>query len=117
MSYQMSLLVGTIGGMFALDNTTRPLIADATINHNTRDTAGWWAVDHEARIHHDGQTVASGPNGVTLNCVLPVDETIWVGASSARLYRVDGGALIEDPGFAEAPGGPIGTPLGVGFRM
>ena len=100
----MSLLVGTIGGMFALDNPTRPLIADATINHIARDAAGWWAVDHEARIHHDGRTVASVPNGVTLNCVLPVDETIWVGASSARLYRVDGGDLIEDQGFAEASG-------------
>ena len=100
----MSLLVGTVGGMFRLDNPTQPLIDDATINHITRDAAGWWAVDHEARIHHDGRTVANDFNGATLNCVLPVDETIWVGASSARLYRVDGGALIEDPGFADAPG-------------
>ncbi len=100
----MSLLVGTIGGMFALDNPTHPLIADTAVNHIAWDATGWWAIDGDARIHHDGQIVANGPNGATLNCVLPVDGAIWVGGSSAALYRVDGGELIEDPGFADAPG-------------
>jgi hypothetical protein len=100
----MSLLVGTIRGIFALDNPTQPLIADASINHITRDAGGWWAIDGEAQIHHNGRIVANGPNGTTFNCVLPIGETIWVGASSARLYRVEGGELIEDPGFADAPG-------------
>ena len=31
-------------------------------------------------------------------------ERVWIGASTARLYRVDGGDLIEDHGFAGAPG-------------
>ena len=100
----MSLLIGTAAGMFALDDPASPLVADKAINHIAREGEGWWAVDGEARIHHNGQVVANGPHDATLNCVMPVDETIWVGASSARLYRIDGDALIEDHGFAEAPG-------------
>jgi len=100
----MTLLIGTASGIFSLDNPASPLIADTMINHIARDGEGWWAVDDEARIHHNGQMVANGPDGVTLNCVLPFDDTIWVGASSARLYRIDGGDLIEDSGFADAPG-------------
>ena len=100
----MNLLVGTIAGMFALDEPANPLIANTTINHIARDGEGWWAVDDEARVHHDGQIVANGPDDATLNCVLPVDEAIWVGASSARLYRIDGRDLIEDQDFADTPG-------------
>jgi len=101
---RVSLLIGTAAGMFALDDPTSPVIPDTTINHIVRDGEGWWAVDGKARIHHDGQVVANGPNGATLNCVLPIGETVWVGASSARLYRIEGGDLTEDPGFADAPG-------------
>jgi hypothetical protein len=99
----MTLLIGTAAGMFSLDHPTSPLIVDTKINNIARDAEGWWAVDDEARIHHNGQIVANGPKGVTLNCVLPVDETIWVGASRARLYRIEGGDVIEDAGFADAP--------------
>jgi len=101
---RVTLLIGTAAGMFALDDPKRPLIPDTTINHISRDGEGWWAVDGKARIHRDGQIVANGPNGGTLNCVLPLDDTIWVGASSARLFRLDGGDLIEDSEFADAPG-------------
>ena len=100
----MTLLIGTAAGMFSFDDPTLPLIPDTTINHIARDGEGWWAVDGKARIHRDGQSVANGPDGGTLNCVLPVDGTTWVGASRARLYRLEGGDLIEDPGFADAPG-------------
>jgi hypothetical protein len=100
----MSLFVGTIAGMFALDDPTNPLIANTTINHIARDGESWWAIDGQVRIHHDGQVVASGPSDATLNCLLPLDETVWVGASSARLYRIDGNDLVEDSGFADAPG-------------
>jgi hypothetical protein len=100
----MTLLVGTAAGMFALDDPTSRLISDTTINHIARDADGWWAVDGQERIHHDGQVVANGPGGVTLNCVLPVDQAVWIGASTARLYGIDGGDLIEDPRFAGAPG-------------
>lgn len=101
---QMRLLVGTAAGMFALDDPTNPLISNTSINHIARDEAGWWAVDGKARVHHNGQAIAEGGEGATLNCVLPVDQKVWVGASTARLYRIDGGDLIEDPGFAGAPG-------------
>jgi hypothetical protein len=100
----MTLLVGTVAGMFNADDPKRRLISDTTINHIARQVDGWWAIDGEARIHHDGQMVAEGPNGATLNCVMPVDQTVWIGASTARLYRIDGGDVIEDDGFAGAPG-------------
>ena len=100
----MNPLVGTIGGMFAIDDPTHPLIADTAVNHIAWDATGWWAIDGDARIHHDGEIVANGPIGATLNCVLPVDAATWVGGSNAALYRVDGDELIEDPGFADAPG-------------
>lgn len=100
----MTLLVGTAAGMFGLDDPSSPLISDTTINHIARDEGGWWALDDDARIHHNGQLVANGPVGVTLNCVLPVDQTVWIGASTARLYRIEGSDLVEDQGFAGAPG-------------
>jgi hypothetical protein len=90
--------------MLALDDPANQLVADTTINHIAREGEGWWAVDDDARIHHNGRVVANGPDDATLNCILPADGTIWVGASRARLYRIDGDVLIEDLGFADAPG-------------
>ena len=55
----MTLLVGTAAGMFALDDPSSPLISDTPIHHIARDADGWWAVDGKARIHHDGQAIAT----------------------------------------------------------
>lgn len=100
----MNLLVGTTAGAFSLDDPSAPLIGGTRINHIARGADGWWAVDGKARVHHDGEVVATAPDGVALNCVLAGPDEVVVGATSARLYRLDGDELIEDEGFAAAPG-------------
>ena len=100
----MNLLVGTTAGAFSIDDPSAPLIGGTRINHITREGDRWWAVDGKARVHHDGEVVATAPEGVALNCVLAGPDEVVVGATSARLYRLDGNELIEDEGFAAAPG-------------
>ncbi|MGH8870414.1 MAG: WD40/YVTN/BNR-like repeat-containing protein, partial [Acidimicrobiia bacterium] len=89
---------------FSLDDPATPLIADTRINHISRDGGSWWAVDGKTRVHRDGAVVATGPDGVALNCVQPAPGTTWVGATAARLFRLEGDGLVEDETFAEAPG-------------
>jgi hypothetical protein len=98
----MKLLVGTAAGAFTL-GIAEPVIPDTRINHIARAGEGWWAVGDDGALFHDGQQMASVDDQVTLNCVLPVNGDIWVGASEARLFRLEDGDLIEDPGFAAAP--------------
>jgi hypothetical protein len=100
----MNLLVGTTAGAFSLDDPSTPFIPNTRINHITRDGSGWWAVDGKSRVHHDGDMVAAGPDGVALNCVQVTPENVWVGATSARLFRLGEDSLVEDEGFADAPG-------------
>jgi hypothetical protein len=99
----MTLLVGTAGGLLQLDDP-EPLIPDTAINHIARAADGWWAVDGSGGLHRDGEQVATASDNVTLNCVLPVNGEIWVGASQARLFRLEGSDLVEDEGFSNAPG-------------
>jgi len=99
----MNLLVGTSDGAFSLDDPSTPLVA-GTITHISRHGDTWWAVDGDGRIHRNGEVVTKGPEGVSLNCVQPTSDTVWVGAGAARLFRLDDGSLIEDQGFVDAPG-------------
>jgi hypothetical protein len=99
----MTLLVGTAAGLFHLD-LPEPLIPGTAINHVARTDDGWCAVDGNGGLHRNGDLVATADDDVTLNCVLPVNGDIWVGASQARLLRLEGDDLLEDDGFAAAPG-------------
>ena len=99
----MNLLVGTSAGAYSLDDPSTPLVA-GRINHISRQEASWWAVDGEGGVHHNGEFVVKGPDGVSLNCVQPTRETVWVGAEAARLFRLEDGVLLEDEGFVDAPG-------------
>jgi hypothetical protein len=98
----MGLLVGTAAGVFSLDDSPQPLI-EGRINHIARANDSWWAVDGEGGLHRDGERVATCEVGVTLNCVLPMNSDVWVGASEGRLFRLESDGLVEDAGFAEAP--------------
>jgi hypothetical protein len=100
----MNLLVGTTAGAFSIDDPSKPLIGGTRINHITRRGDGWWALDGKARVHHDGEVVATAPDGVALNCVLAGPDEVYVGATAARLYRLESHELIEDEGFSAAPG-------------
>jgi hypothetical protein len=97
----MDYLIGTDGGVF--DAGGGALLEERSIHHLARRRDEWWAVG-EAGLWRDGELVAVPPPGVTLNCVQPSPDAVWVGADSARLYRLEADRLVEDRGFAEAPG-------------
>jgi hypothetical protein len=99
----MTLLVGTTAGVFGLGDT-EPLLTGTRINHIARAADSWWAVDGSGALHRDGEQVATANDDIALNCVLPVNGELWVGASQARLLRLEGGDLVEDDGFSNAPG-------------
>ena len=100
----MNLLIGTTAGAFSIDDPSAPLIHGTRINHICRDGDDWWAVDGKTRVHRNGEVVATGPDGAALNCVQVTPDEVWVGATAARLYRLGDGGLMEDEGFADAPG-------------
>lgn len=100
----MSLLVGTTTGAFSLGETTDALVEGTRINHIARDETGWWMVDGKGRIHHDGEHVATMPDGAAPLCIQPTPDTTWVGSTKARLFALDEGGLAEDEFFANAPG-------------
>lgn len=100
----MSLLVGTASGLLSIDESTDELIGGTRINHIARDRDGWWAVDGKSRIHHNGDQVATLPDGAAALCIQPTLDTTWIGADEARLYALDHGELTEDGFFANAPG-------------
>ena len=98
----MSLLVGTRAGAFSVGDTTDELIGGTRVNHMCRDDSGWWAVDGKGRIHHNGEVVTSLSDAAAL-CIQPSPETVWIGASEARLYAFEHGEVTEDEFFAAAP--------------
>lgn len=99
----MSLLIGTVAGAFHLSDPTTPLISGTRINHIARQDDGWWAVDGKGRLHHGSEVVAQAPDRVTLNCIQPSVETVWIGAGEGRLFRLED-ELVEDESFSDAPG-------------
>ncbi|HJQ76160.1 MAG TPA: hypothetical protein VJ948_02745 [Acidimicrobiia bacterium] len=100
----MSLLVGTGAGLFSVGDQSDEIVGGTRINHVVRDGDGWWAVDGKRRVHHDGEVIATLPDGAAALCVQPTPETVWVGSSEARLFGVDDHEIAEDEFFAEAPG-------------
>ena len=100
----MAPLVGTTTGLIDLASG-EAIIEGTRINHVARRNGSWWAVDGKGNVHRDGEVVASADEGVALTCVQPAAESVWVGATEARLYRVeDDGTLALDEFFADAPG-------------
>ena len=100
----MSLLIGTTSGLLSLGESTDELIGGTRINHVARDRGGWWAVDGKARIHHDGDHVATLPDGAAALCIRPTQDTTWIGSDEARLFALDHGEITEDEFFSSAPG-------------
>jgi hypothetical protein len=98
----VSLLIGTVVGAFSLDDPSTPVIGGNRINHIARRAGDWWAVDGDGRVYHGAEVAGQAPDRVVLNCLQPSDETLWVGANEARLFRLDTG-LAEDSSFADAP--------------
>lgn len=96
----MELLVGTRSGTYDLAGD---VVADFPVTHLSRDGEGWWAVG-PGGLYRSGELAAEAPAGATLNCVVSTDHTVWVGADSARLFLHSGDVLVEDEGFAAAPG-------------
>jgi hypothetical protein len=99
----MHLLVGTTAGAFSLEES-EPLIPDTRINHIAHAGDDWWVVDEKGGLHRNGEQVTQVDDDAALKCVLPVEHTVLVGASRARLLRLEGKDLVEDSGFAMAPG-------------
>lgn len=100
----MTIHAGTAAGLYSIDGTSDLVLGGTRINH-AYDTDGiLWLADGKGRIHRDGSPLADMPEAVSANCLQPSPSTTWVGAPSARLYRLDGEGLREDEFFADAPG-------------
>lgn len=97
----MDVLVGTTGGVYDLDG--RVVLPGWNVTHVTVHEDMWWAVG-EGGVVRSGDLVARPPSGANLNCVLPTEHTVWVGADSARLFRLEDGSLVDYDAFAAAPG-------------
>jgi hypothetical protein len=100
----VNLYIGTAAGAFTLEDPTQQVIAGTRVNHISRQGDAWWALDGKARVHHNGNIVATAGGDVALNCVQPGDDVVWVGATQARLFRLEDADLVEDTLFADAPG-------------
>jgi hypothetical protein len=98
----MTLMIGTVAGAFSDDGT--PLIEGTRINHITRREETWWALDGKGRVHQDGEVIAHAPGGLALNCLQPGHDSVFVGTSEARLFRLENGQMVEDEFFAGDPG-------------
>lgn len=98
----MTLMIGTVAGAFSADGT--PVIEGTRINHISRRDESWWALDGKGSLHKDGEIVAHAPRGLALNCTQPGHDSVFVGTTEARLFRLEGDELIEDEFFADAPG-------------
>ena len=97
------LLIGTTTGLFQ-DDDDQPLIGGTRINHVIAKGEDWWAVDGKGRIYHNGDVVATMPDGATPLCIQPTPDTTWIGSTEARLFALEDGTLAEDEFFADAPG-------------
>ena len=98
----MDLLIGTSAGVYQLDGSC--LVEGTRINHLARHDDKWWAVDGKGRIHRNGEIIANMPDDITPLCIQPTPDTVWVGATEARLFGFDDNTLAEDEFFATAPG-------------
>lgn len=96
------VLIGTKAGIHAVDED-RP-DQEIDVVHLARHETGWWAVDPQGRIWHDGEAQADAPEGVRINCLQPTTDGVWLGADSARLFLLQNGMVLEDEFFADAPG-------------
>lgn len=106
----MDIVVGTAEGLYGLGSGDRVLLSGHRIDAVARGAGAWWVLT-------DGTDVWSLPDGSTpsrvgavedaqLNCILPRDGELLLGAEAARLFhlRLDGGAVHADEAFERAPG-------------
>lgn len=95
--------VGTTSGIFQLGGGHH--LDGVHVTHMVSHGRSWWAVDSDGRVWHDGDVSAAAPSGVRLHCVQATPSAVWLGADSARLFRLSDGGLEEDARFADgAPG-------------
>jgi hypothetical protein len=104
------LLVGTKDGLRRLDEAGRwsRSLESKEVHALAADADGWWAVADGSELWwgsptFDWEPRASFPGG-RLNCVLVSSTGVLVGASEARLLRLDGDALGEVESFQQADG-------------
>jgi hypothetical protein len=93
------ILVGTRDGMFDLDG--KQTLAGRRIDV----IAGRWVLTDGSQIHRDDELVASFDDA-RLNWVLPLGETVLLGAAAAGLYEltVATGGIARNQAFDQTPG-------------
>ena len=102
----MNVAVATAEGLFFPGSDRSPELKGNDVRALARVGDVWWALlegDTLARRGEGDWESIADASTARLNCVLPSDGKILVGASEARLMRFDGG-LLEVDGFAAAPG-------------
>jgi hypothetical protein len=93
----MAVLIGTEAGVV---DSTGQLLRAVAARHIA--PGGRWLVAADAA--YGPEATVPAPEGVALNCALETGGRVLIGAGEARLFELAGGALVEDEGFAGAPG-------------
>jgi hypothetical protein len=106
-SYMDSLLAATGSGLHSLPTDNGPEFEGREVNalHLIGD-ARWALIDrHELwRDSGEGWRLRARNDDLRLNCLIVLDRDLWVGASEARLLRLDDGTLLPLETFDAAPG-------------
>jgi hypothetical protein len=91
------LIVGTTQGLLLLETEPQIKLAGHDITALAVGPGGWWAIadqDSIWRCDPDGQWHRiAAVSDVTLNCLLPLKDAVWVGSSGACLIRMKDGDL------------------------
>lgn len=102
------ILVGTDGGFVALGAEMPSQPSGHAITAVCRADDAIWAISDRSLLWYypdegEGQVVAKLDNGQA-HCLLATESTVLVGASEARLFRLEGTELVLDDGFMSAEG-------------
>jgi hypothetical protein len=106
-SYMATLFAATGSGLHSLPTDNGPEFAGREVNalHLGGDTR-WALVDrHELwRDAGEGWQLPARNDDLRLNCLIVIGSDVWVGASEARLLRLDHDTLLPSETFDAAPG-------------
>ncbi|GIU92335.1 MAG: hypothetical protein KatS3mg011_1241 [Acidimicrobiia bacterium] len=98
------ILAATSWGLEVVSPAGVEPIREGPLRHLARSDDSVFCLEDSGTVVVDDQPVGRIPDGYDPTCLLPTEDTVWVGCSEARLLRLHDGRWMEDEAFLEAPG-------------